>query len=344
MLKLNKTHIFNIFFVLAFIIILYHFIKIISPFFTAIFLALTFSILYYPLNIYLRKYFSNNISSAVSTISIFLTLILPLVLFGWLLFKETRNIYPKTISYLNENSNINLTIKFPDFLPINELDLKDIALKNISEIQDKILKSGSKILKNIFFIIVDIFVMLITLFFIFRDGDKFLKWLIEILPMNNEHIYKILNQFYLTIIAIVKGMVLTAIIQGITAGLGYYIAGCPSPVLFGMLTTISAAIPFLGTSTIWIPLGIFMFIFNNHFSGIFIILWGALVVGLIDNILRPILIGRHAKLPIFALFIGIFGGLRVYGPIGLFIGPILVSMAITFIEIYKENLKIKSNS
>jgi predicted PurR-regulated permease PerM len=67
-------------------------------------------------------------------------------------------------------------------------------------------------------------------------------------------------------------------------------------------------------------------------------------VGLIDNILRPILIGRHAKLPIFALFIGIFGGLRVYGPIGLFIGPILVSMAITFIEIYKENLKIKSNS
>lgn len=338
-MNLNKKQVFNIFFVGILLILIYHMIRILSPFIAPIFLAVSFAIIFHPLNLYLRrKNFNVNIAAGLSTMSVFLVVIIPTLVFGWFLFKETRDLYPKTLAYLNGNPGINLTIKLPDMLPLPDLDLKEIALKNVEGIQDKILKSGTRILKNIFFIIVDFFVMILTLFVIFRDGDKVMKWLIDITPMDSEHKHRLVNQFYLTVIAVVKGLLLTAVIQGIAGGIGYYIAGAPSPVLLGMFTSFSAIIPFIGTSTVWLPLSAGMFFFESHVSGIFIFLWGALVVGLLDNVLRPILIGREAKLPVFLLFIGIFGGLRIYGPLGLFLGPILVSMVITFLQIYREHI------
>jgi len=344
-LNLNKRQVFNIFFVSILLILLYHLVRIFSPFIAPIFLAISFAIIFHPLNFFLRKKdFNPSLAAGLTTMSVFLTVIIPMLLFGWLLFKETRDIYPRTVAYLNQNTGINLTIRLPKILPVSEFDLKEIALKNVEDIQDKIIKSGTRILRNIFFIIVDFFVMIITLFFIFRDGDKLLKWIIEITPMDPDHKYRILNQFYLTVIAVVKGLLLTAAIQGMAGGIGYYIAGAPSPVLLGMFTSFSAIIPFIGTSTVWIPLSLGMFIFESHISGIFIFLWGSLVVGLLDNVLRPILIGREAKLPVFLLFIGIFGGLRIYGPLGLFIGPILISMVMTFLQIYGEHIaKTKFN-
>lgn len=342
MLKLEKKHLFNIFFVSVLCVLIYHLIKIVSPFLSAIFVAVVLSVLYYPIDLAFRKKTANTtISAILSTASVILTVVLPLIVFGWLLFKESREIYPKTLFYLNEDSSLNLTIQLPSFIKDESLNLKEIALKNVQQIQDKIIKSGAKVLKNIFFFLVDFFVMIFTLFFIFRDGDKFLKWIVEIIPMDNTHIYRILNQFYLTIIAITKGLLLTAAAQGFIAGVGYYFAGAPSPILLGTLTSFSALIPFIGTSVVWAPIAVIMFFFKGHTAGIFIAAWGFLVVGLLDNFLRPLLIGREVKLPFFLLFLGLFGGLRIYGPMGLFVGPILVSMVATFLQIYKEHMKSK---
>lgn len=343
MMKLNKSVIFNIFFIAILIILIYNLLKIVYPFSSAIFVALVLSILYYPINMYLRKKGLNNISSAaISTSIVFVTIIIPITFFAWNLLKESRELYPKTLSYLNNSQSFALTIQLPSFIKSETLDFKEIALKNVEQIQNKIVSSGTKILKNIFFFLVDFFVMLFTLFFIFKDGDRFLKWLVELLPMNNDHIYMVLNQFYLTVKAIAKGVLLTASIQGIIAGIGYYIAGISSPVLLGTMTAFSAMIPFIGTSLIWAPVAIGAFFFKSNTAGIFLAIWGFLVVSLLDNFLRPMLIGRETKIPFFLLFIGLFGGLRVYGPMGLFVGPILVSMVSTFLDIYREQLKNKS--
>ncbi|MEW5952028.1 MAG: AI-2E family transporter [Elusimicrobiota bacterium] len=342
MLKLDKNHLFNIFFVGIMIVLLYNLLKIISPFLSPIFVAVVFSVVYYPFNITLRKKTGNNNAAAVlCTASVILTVILPLAVFGWLLLKESKEIYPKTLSYINDNSSLNLTIQLPSFMKSESLDLKEIGLKNIEQIQDKIIKSGTKVLKNIFFFLVDFFVMIFTLFFLFREGDKFLKWVVEIIPMDSSHIYTVLNQFYITVIAITKGLLLTAAAQGAAAGLGYYAFGAPSPILLGTLTSFGALIPFIGTSVIWAPVAIGMFFFKSHTAGILVALWGFFVVGLLDNFLRPLLIGKEAKLPFFMLFLGLFGGLRIYGPMGLFVGPILVSMVATFLQIYKEHLKTR---
>ena len=279
---------------------------------------------------------NNNLAAAASTISVLLTVVLPLLVFGWLLFQESKEIYPKTNLWFSQFSQSGLDAQIPAALrSVWDLDVRDIVLGNVKNLQESIMRSGGTILKNIFFFLVSFLVIIATLFVFFRDGERLLHWLIDLIPMDAEHKYRIASQLYITAIAVVRGFLLTAAVQGIVGSIGYALAGVPAPVLFGVLTSFAALIPFIGTSVIWLPLGIaFIFIKASHRP--LHTLMGALVVGLLDNILRPIFIGQKAKLPIFLLFLGIFGGLRVYGPIGIILGPLLISCLIVFLQIYKE--------
>jgi len=278
-----------------------------------------------------------NAASALSTGAVLLTVVLPLLIFGWLLFKESKEIYPKTNQWLSSFSQTGIDLRMPEGLrSLWDIDMGDVVLGNIKNLQENIMKSGGTILKNIFFFFVNFLVIVATLFAFFRDGERLLHWIIDIMPMDTEHKYRIANQLYITTIAVVRGILLTAAIQGLTGIIGYALAGVPAPILLGALTSFAALVPFVGTSLIWVPLGVAFIFIKGVSTGVFILLWGALVIGLIDNIVRPILIGQKAKLPIFLLFLGIFGGLRVYGPIGIFLGPLLISCLIVFLQIYKE--------
>ena len=338
-LKFDKIQLFNFFFFGILLFLLYQLLKILSPFLGAILVAGTLALIFYPVHLWIKRRITanNNLASALSTGAVLLTVVLPLLIFGWLLFKESKEIYPKTNQWLSNFSQSTLDFQIPESLrSVWNLDAGDIVLGGIKNLQENIMKSAGTILKNIFFFLVSFMVVIATLFVFFRDGERLLHWTIDIVPMDAEHKHRIANQLYITTIAVVRGFLLTAAIQGLSGGVGYALAGVPAPILFGVLTSFAALIPFMGTSLIWIPLGV-SFIFIKSFStGVFILLWGALVIGLIDNIIRPILIGQKAKLPIFLLFLGIFGGLRIYGPIGIFLGPLLISCLLVFLQIYKE--------
>lgn len=342
-LKFNKSQIFSFFFFGILIFLLYQLLKILSPFIGAVLISTTLTIVFYPMHMWITKRMSDKktVSAIVSTIIVCITVILPILFFGWMLFKESSQIYPKMQMWLDNVSiseiNIPVLSQITSYLNIN---LHEIVLGILENIQRAIVKSGGKIIKNIIFFIINFIVVIATLFLFFRDGNQFLNWFIDMIPMDNAYKYRIANQLYIMIIAIVRGFLLTALIQGIIATIGYAIAKVPVPIFIGLLTSFAALIPVGGTSLIWLPLGIIFIFVRSPEWGIFIILWGFLLVGLIDNILRPILIGKYAKLPIFLLFLGIFGGISVYGPIGIFLGPLLISCVITFLEIYKQHSKI----
>lgn len=343
-LKFNKSQIFSFFFFGILIFLLYQLLIILSPFIGAILISTTLTIIFYPIHLWLKKRVTNNktFSAILSTIFICATVIFPILLFGWLLFKESSQIYPKMQIWLNNISNTNVNIPvLSQLTSYLDMDTRKILVGSFENIQQGIIKSGGKIVKNIIFFAIDFLVVIATLFLFFRDGERLLHWLIDMMPMDHEHKYRVANQLYITIIAIVRGILLTAFIQGLTATIGYFIAKVPAPIFMGLLTSFAALLPFGGTSLVWLPLGIIFMFVRSLKWGIFIILWGFLLVGIIDNIVRPILIGRHAKLPIFLLFLGIFGGLRAYGPLGIFLGPLLISCVITFLEIYKQHTKIE---
>ncbi len=339
LLRFDKAQVFIFFFFGILLFLLYQLLHILSPFIGAIIVAATFALIFFPLHCWVRKKIVGNRSAAaaISTGVAVLTLALPLLLFGWLLLKESRELYPKTNQWLSAISQKDLDVELPESLKdYITIDANEIIASSLKGLQEKITRSGTGLLKNIFFFLVNFMVMTFSLFALFRDGERFLNWLIDIIPMDQEYKHRVANQLYITAIAVVRGLLLTAMIQGFIGAFGYWLAGVKSPALFGLLTSFAALVPFVGTSLVWLPLSIAMYFVAGFNSGLFVLIWGAVAVGLTDNFLRPFLIGKGAKLPIFLLFLGIIGGMKVYGPIGLFLGPLLVSCVIVFLQIYRE--------
>lgn len=340
LLRFDKAQLFNFFFFGILLFLLYQLLRVLSPFLAPIIVAATFALIFFPLNFWLRKnvFANRTLAAAASTLTTLITLVLPLLIFGWLLFKESRELYPKTNQWITDFSQREFDLRLPDRVKAYvALDVEEAVTGNIKLLQEKISRSGAGLLKNIFLFLVNFGVMVFALFMLFRDGERFLTWLIDIIPMDQEYKHRVANQLYTTAMAVVRGLLLTAMIQGFIGAFGYWLAGVKSPALLGVLTAFAALIPFVGTSLVWLPLAAGMYFLAGFKTGLFVLLWGAVAVGLTDNIIRPILIGKGAKLPIFLLFLGIFGGLQVYGPIGIFLGPLLISCVIVFLQIYREH-------
>lgn len=339
LLRFDKAQLFLVFFFGILLFLLYQLLHILSPFIGALVVAAAFAIIFFPVHVWIRKRVISNRSAAatVSTAAAVLMLALPLLVFGWLLVAESRALYPKTNQWLSAISQQDLEITLPDKIKAYiDIDVNEIMTGAIKNLQEKITRSGAGLLKNLFFFFVNFGVMVFSLFALFRDGERFLNWLIDIIPMDQEYKHRIANQLYVTTMAVVRGLLLTAAIQGFIGAFGYWLAGVKSPALFGLLTAFAALVPFVGTTLVWVPLSVAMYYISGFKTGLFLALWGGLVVGLTDNFLRPVLIGKGAKLPVFLLFLGIIGGMKVYGPLGLFLGPLLISCVIVFLQIYKE--------
>ncbi|MCX7641347.1 MAG: AI-2E family transporter [Elusimicrobiales bacterium] len=337
-IKISKRFVINIVISVFVILFIYSFIKLISPFLISLFLSVTFTVVFYPIYIFFKKLkFSQTIASFLSMLAVLIIFVVPLFLFGWLLFKEAKLIYPSIVDHYN---NIDLSrIKIPHFIPISISDIREIVTSNIDQIQKSILRSGGSVVKNIFFFFVNLSIMFVSMFFFFRDGKKILSYLIDIVPFSNESIERVLRQFEISVNSIIRGIILTAFIQGIVAMFGFYIAGLSSPALLGLFVMISALIPFIGTATVTIPVIIYCYFTKPIAIFLFVFIWCFFVVGLIDNFIRPIFIGNFSKMPIGLVFLGIIGGVKSFGPAGLFIGPIFIAIFITVIDIYLKDKK-----
>lgn len=328
----SRKFILNIIVSVVILFLIYGFIVFVSPFLLSIFLSIVFTVVFYPIyKLYRKLKINDSIASFLSTISVLFIFIVPILSFGWLLFKEARHIYPAIVEHYN---NMDLSkVKLPGFVPFSVYDIKEILTVNINEIQKQIVKIGGSVIKNIFLLFVNLSVMFISMFFFFRDGEKILDYFINIIPVSNENIEKILKRFEVSVNSVFRGIILTAFIQGLVAMFGFYIAGLSSPALLGLFVMISALIPFLGTSLVTIPIILYCYFTKTMGVTIFIIIWGFFVVGLVDNFIRPILIGNFAKMPIGLVFLGIVSGVKTFGPVGFIIGPIFIAVFMTIIEI-----------
>jgi predicted PurR-regulated permease PerM len=219
---------------------------------------------------------------------------------------------------------------------IEDFDLDSMLLQNIDFAGVQLANFGANAARNILVIFGNLLLVAFGMFFCFRDGDRFVAKLIEITPMPTEQVTAIAARVYLTVTAIIRGALVTAAVQGVLATIGYAFAGVPLALFFGIVTGIAAMIPVVGAALIWLPLGIFI-MQRSPGLGIFVLAWGFFVVSLIDNILKPILIGRGARLPILLMFLGVIGGINVYGFSGIIIGPLVVACLLAFVQIYREH-------
>jgi predicted PurR-regulated permease PerM len=173
-------------------------------------------------------------------------------------------------------------------------------------------------------------------FFFLRHGPGWLGQLERALPLEPEHASNLLRIAGRTINAVFRGVIITAAVQAALAGVGFAVAGAPAPVVLGAVTWIAALIPFVGPIAVWLPVSVGLLVTGRTSAGVGLILWGMLVVSLVDNVLRPYLIGRETRLPVLWLFLSILGGIKVFGLLGLLLGPAGLSLFLACFHIYAE--------
>jgi predicted PurR-regulated permease PerM len=178
--------------------------------------------------------------------------------------------------------------------------------------------------------------MLFILFFIIRDGRAIARQGAALVPLASERREALAERLASVTRAVVRGTVLTSMVQGLLLGIGFAIVGMPAPVVFGVLAAILSVVPFGGTALVWVPALATLLVQGRYGQAIGILLVGV-VVSSVDNFIKPMLISGRSPLPTLAVFIGVLGGLAAFGLIGLFVGPVVVALMLALVEFAREN-------
>ena len=216
------------------------------------------------------------------------------------------------------------------------ISLEQSVMTGVKELSQFLVDGMGGLLKNTFALVTNFFMMLLILFFLFKDGRQWLSVLYDLIPMEESHKSKILVRLDQTIRAVVKGMLVTAIVQGLLAGMAYLALDVPFPIGLTALTVVLAPIPFGGTGLVWGPVALYLFWMGTTGKALIMLVWGIGVVSMVDQFLRPWLIGQDVEIPVLLLVLSVLGGLALYGILGIFIGPIMVSLLMTAVQIYRE--------
>lgn len=331
------------------LLFLYLLYRLVSPFGTAIIWAAIVGIATFPLYEWLRGRFRGRegAASAVMTLLVLLVLVLPTVGLIVLLAGEAADMYRilETAARDGKIPGLDGIRAHPTVAPWADrgesllrtfgIDIGADLLPAAKQAVSSLLGYATGFLKNVFISLLNLVLMLAILFFIYRDGDRFQEAFWSVIPLRDEDKKALKENLSRVLTAGVLGILGTCLIQGLLGGIGFWICGLPSPVLFGSLMGIAALVPFVGTALFWLPGGIYLLLAGKVAKGIFLLAWGTIVVGTSDNIVRPLLIGGKADLPVSLMALGAIGGFAAFGLMGVVIGPVLLSFSLVFFEMYK---------
>lgn len=184
-----------------------------------------------------------------------------------------------------------------------------------------------------------LFFTVMTTFFVLRHWPEILERAERMLPLHPKHTRVVMWEFQKVGKEVFIGTMLTGLAQGVLAGIGYGIAGVPEAALLATLTAICSLVPAVGTLLVWVPVGVGLLVTGHPGAGVFELLWGGLVVvGLSDYVIRPSLVGGHGHVPTLLTFVSLFGGVEVFGLLGLIIGPVIASVALALLRTYDREI------
>ncbi len=179
-----------------------------------------------------------------------------------------------------------------------------------------------------------LFIMLYLAFFLIRDGDGVLRAVRRAIPLAPEHQRELAEKFVTVTRATVKGNLLVALIQGLLGGLAFWFLGVQSALLWAVLMAVLSMLPAVGAALVWAPVALYFFANGAVWQGVALVLWGVLVIGLVDNVLRPVLVGKETRMPDYLVMISTLGGLAVFGINGFVLGPVIAALFIAVWHIY----------
>ncbi|WLH33764.1 AI-2E family transporter [Pseudomonas sp. FP2196] len=324
------------------------FIWILLPFYGAVFWAVILGILFAPMQRRLQAKFGwqRNLTS-LCTLSICLVIaILPVIIISLLLVQEGMAVYKNIES--GELDIAAYLAQFKHSLPQYFQHLLDrFGMGELNALREKIVKAamqGSQVLasqafsfgQGTFEFVVSFFIMLYLLFFLLRDGPELARKVRTALPLEENHKRRLQLKFNRVVRATVKGNVLVAITQGALGGAIFWFLDIPSALLWAVLMAFLSLLPAVGAGIVWAPVALYFLLSGMIWQGVVLGLFGVFVIGLVDNVLRPILVGKDTRMPDYMILISTLGGLAVFGLNGFVIGPLIAALFMSSWALFVE--------
>jgi predicted PurR-regulated permease PerM len=319
--------------------------QILQPFIHAIAWAVVFAIVFYPVYVFLERILKGRaLSSLITLLIIIVAIIGPFTYFSFILVDETVNL----VQHINQDtldSIVNVFAhskiahaieKIQSYLGMETISNTDSLMENIRGTGKTVAHSLSAGIGNLAAMVINSVLMLFALFFFLKDGRIILSGIREYLPFSEDDKNRLMSKVRDMVISTVYGGVVIALLQGILGGIGFYFLGIKSPVLWGCAMTIMSFLPLIGTFSIWGPATGYLFFEGDYVRAVILLLYGTLVITMVDNILRPIIISGRTKMPTLAVFFSVLGGIKFFGPIGFIMGPLVLALFVAVFEIFRH--------
>ncbi|MBU0612289.1 AI-2E family transporter [Patescibacteria group bacterium] len=315
---------------------------IFKPFWMVIILGISFTIVLYPIYKWMvDKKIPPWLSSLITVIALTIILCGPILLIGTIIAQQSQDVYYQIV--YNGGATSFLKVIENQINNILPGDLYFNATEKASDFIYFISNNITKIFSSTLSAILSFLLMILSVFYFLKDGKRWKEALIRLSPLRDADDHKIIVKLSKTVNGVIKGYIFIAIIQGTLTGIGLTIFGVPNSVLWGSIAIIASLIPWVGTAVISIPAMIFLYTTGNTAEAIGLLIWSVALVATIDNFLNPILVGKKIKIPPLLILFSVLGGISVFGPIGILIGPLAVSLLYALISIYRNEFRQSSD-
>ncbi|MDP2168248.1 MAG: AI-2E family transporter [Thermodesulfovibrionales bacterium] len=319
--------------------------QVMRPFLQPIAWAVVLSIIFYPLYAALRKSVRFKSVASIITLGIILIIILgPFSYLSFLLVSELRAVAGYIES--GEIESLKDVLEYPkvawlaewmgSVLNITHENMQELLVQNLSKVGTQLIGKVTTGVGNVLSALLNFILMSLSLFFLLRDGPDFIKRLRNYMPFSEEQKSRLENQVKDMVVSTIFGGVVVAVVQGLIGGTAFYFLGIKSPVIWGIAIAIMSFVPIMGTFSIWGPAVVYLFIEGFTGKGLILLLIGTFGISLVDNILKPIIIGGRTKMPTLLIFFSVLGGMKLFGLIGLIMGPLVLALFISFLEIFRN--------
>lgn len=336
----------------ALLLALYASYLLIAPYVGAIVLAFVLSLLCISLHKRLEAKLPGkpNLAAALSCIALVLVIVIPAGLVFFAIVQQAAQFSKQSYQWLSKGGAeqllqnpfiVNTKQKIEHYLPIDSLDTKDIV-QRLTEFASSfgkvLLDMGTKLVGDITGVLFGLFLMLFVLFFLLRDHDKVVDAIHWLIPLSRSQENALLVEAKSVGRSAVLGSFLTGIAQGIVGGIAMAIVGLPG-LFWGTMMAFASFIPLVGTALIWLPAALYLGLTGQWGWAAFLAAWGVIVVGSIDNFLRPILMQGSSNMNTLMIFLSLIGGIQLFGLIGVIYGPIIFALTMVLLKLYATEFK-----
>jgi predicted PurR-regulated permease PerM len=314
--------------------------RISEPFLAPLAWAGVLVVIFYPLHRRLERRWGRTWAASASTTGVTLILIVPAIFIGVAFVRQSI----EALRSAQQAFNIDHVVwvghtweRISQHIPgTSPDDISNLAKQNGEKLGAFLASQLGPIVKNLFGFFFDLFVIILAMFYFFRDADGLMASLRQMLPFEEEHSELMIRDSHELIFASVTSSLVAAAFHALAGGIGFALTGVGAPVFWGVLMGFFSLVPVIGSAFIWLPAAIGLMLKGHIVAGIFLIVLCAVVVGMVDNLIRPWMISGRAPLSGLLIFIGVLGGIAVFGLLGVVLGPIVVALAASLLDLYRR--------